>query len=115
MKTQLIYPRAAIIGAALLAAPLLGHAAFADVSLPITAVSFPKEALPVAAGRIDFWAQLSGFSGTIAVGGGEPPFFQIHDGSSTFQAGFNANDGGADRGLVGGAGDPFHTRTVVSG
>jgi hypothetical protein len=81
---------------------LLGQAVLADVSLPITAVSFPKEVIPVEAGKIEFWAKLSGVSGAIDVGGGEPHFFQIHDGSSTFHAGFNANDGRANGGLVGG-------------
>jgi hypothetical protein len=46
MNTQTICPSAIILGAALLAAPLIGHAAYADVSPPITAVSFPKEVLP---------------------------------------------------------------------
>ena len=92
----------------------LGHAALADVTLPITAVSFPKEVIPIEAGKIDFWAKLSGFSGAIDVGGREPHFFQIHDGSSTFHAGFNANDGAANGGLVGVAGS-FATGTGSDG
>jgi hypothetical protein len=78
---------------------ILGQTALADVSLPITAVSFPKEVIPVEAGKIEFWAKLSGFAGSIEVGGFDPHFFQIHDGSSTIHAGFNANDGVA-KGVV---------------
>ena len=85
----------------------LGHAALADVTLPITAVSFPKEVIPVGAGKIDFWAKLSDVSGAIDVGGREPYFFQIHDGTSTFHAGFNANDGSGNGGLTGLAGRSF--------
>ncbi|MFM7578726.1 MAG: hypothetical protein ACKO5Q_17560, partial [Microcystaceae cyanobacterium] len=36
-----------------------------EVTLPLTPVSFPKEVIPFAAGKIDFWAKLSGFSGPI--------------------------------------------------
>jgi hypothetical protein len=80
-------------------------------TVPITAVSFPKEVICVDGGKIEFWAKLNGYGGQISVGGREAHFFQVHDGSSTFHMGFNANDGVANGGLAGVAGASFHCGT----
>ncbi len=80
-------------------------------TIPISAVSFPKEVIPVNAGKIDFWAKLTGFSGAIPVGGVAPYFFMISDGISTFHTGFNSNDGQGNGGLTGLAGNAFFTAT----
>jgi len=75
------------------------------VTIPVTAVSFPKEVISADGGRIDFWAKLEGYNGGITTGGYDPHFFQIYDGTSTFHMGFNANDGVANGGLIGDAGN----------
>src|SRR5215831_10146862 len=80
-------------------------------TLPITAVSFPKEVIDVNGGKIEFWAKLNDYSGQITVGGRQAHFFQVYDGSSTFHMGFNANDGAGNGGLVGVAGDLFFCGT----
>jgi len=90
-----------IPSAVILASAFVAHAALAIESGPVTAVSFAKEVIPTAAGKIEFWAKLSGFSGSIAVGGSEPYFFQVYDGSTVYHAGFNANDGSGNGGLTG--------------
>ncbi|HYV91679.1 MAG TPA: fibronectin type III domain-containing protein, partial [Chitinophagales bacterium] len=80
-------------------------------TLPITAVSFPKEVVPVDAGTIEFDAKMTDFSGYIPSGGVEPHFFEIYDGTSTYHIGFNGNDGAADGGLVGRVGSNFSCGT----
>jgi hypothetical protein len=84
-----------------------------QISVPITPVSFPKEALPIDAGRIEFYAKLSGFSGDIPVGGDQAPyFFTIRNGEThAYFAGFNSNDGAGNGGLTGGVGNSFRTGT----
>jgi hypothetical protein len=82
-----------------------------QTSLPVTAVSFPKEVIPVNAGKIDFYAKLSGFTGSFSAGGITPHFFKIYDGQSTFHSGFNSNDGRGNGGIVGIAGNSFFTGT----
>lgn len=77
-------------------------------SYPVTAVSFPKEVIPVEGGRIEFWAMLTGYGGAITTGGYDPHFFQIYDGKSNWQMGFNANDGAGNSGIVGVAGNRFY-------
>ena len=84
-------------------------------TLPITAVSFPKEVIDVNGGKIEFWAKLNGYGGQISVGGTEAHFFQVYDGTSTFHMGFNANDGAADGGLVGMAGASFACGSGIFG
>ncbi len=81
----------------------------------ITAVSFPKESIPVNAGKIDFWAKLSGFSGTIPVGGVAPYFFSLNDGQSYYHLGFNSNDGQGNGGLTSVAGNTFYSGTGFFG
>lgn len=71
------------------------------VTTPVTAVSFPKEVITVNRGRIEFYARLIQFKGNISVGGYDPHFFQIYDGTKSLQMGFNANDGTGNGGLVG--------------
>jgi len=73
-----------------------------QATIPITAVSFPKEVVPIDGGAIDFYAKLSGFQGTIPVGGCSPYFFEQREnaGNSTWQMGFNSNDGLANGGLT---------------
>ena len=92
-----------------------------NVTIPITAVSFPKEVIPVGPGKIEFWAKLSGFSGPIpwAVSQAAPQFFEINDGKSQYVLAFHGNDGGGNGGLCGtalqthvtGTGDYFNTYT----
>lgn len=84
-------------------------------SLPVTAASFPREVIDICAGTIDFWARLTDYGGAITVGGREAHFFQVHDGSSTFHAGFNANDGVGNGGLVAQAGSYFACGTGAFG
>jgi hypothetical protein len=77
---------------------------------PITAVSFPKEVIPIAGGRIEFWAKLAhGTTGPISVGGSDPHFFQISDATqqNVYHMGFNSNDGAANGGLIGVVGYKF--------
>ncbi|WP_315859265.1 MULTISPECIES: FG-GAP-like repeat-containing protein [unclassified Cyanobium] len=82
-----------------------------DVTLPLTAVSFPKEVIPIEAGKIDFWAQLSGFSGEIDWGARDPFLFTLTDGQSGWGVGFAGNNGNGDGGLVGGAGSGVGNHT----
>jgi hypothetical protein len=84
-------------------------------TLPITAVSFPREVITVEGGRIEFWAKLIGYDGKITVGGYDPHFFQVYDGTSTFHMGFNSNDGAANGGLIGMAGCSFACGTGTFG
>jgi hypothetical protein len=79
-------------------------------TIPVTAVSFPKEVIATDGGRIEFFARLdASYTGSLTVGGSDPHFFQIYDGTSTFQMGFNANDGVGNNGLVGVAGNASYT------
>lgn len=82
-----------------------------NVTVPLTAVSFPKEVIPVEAGTIDFWAKLDGFSGEIDGGGRDLYFFLHTDGTSGFGLGFSANDGHSNGGMVGFAGSGFRNAT----
>jgi hypothetical protein len=84
-------------------------------TIPVTAVSFPREVITVEAGRIEFWAKLVGYGGAITVGGYDPHFFQVYDGTSTFHMGFNSNDGVANGGLIGVAGCSFACGTGTFG
>jgi len=86
-----------------------------NVTQPLTAVSFPKEVIPFEAGKIDFWAKLSGFSGGIDGGGHDLYFFNHTDGQSSFGLGFNSNDGHSNGGLVGYAGSGFQNSTGTGG
>lgn len=87
-----------------------------EVSKPISPVSFPKEVIPVEGGKIDFYAKLSGYSGSIPVGGVAPYFFLISDGTErSYFLGFNSNDGAANGGLTGGAGKSHRTGTGFFG
>jgi hypothetical protein len=113
MDIRAMYPRAITLGAGLLAAVLLGHAC-AD-TVPITAVSFPKEVMPIEAGRIEFWAKLSGYSGAVGFGGGDPAFIRLDDQRSGFTVAFNANNGVANGGLTGAAASSVHTGTGLFG
>jgi hypothetical protein len=90
------------------------------VTVPITAASFPPEVLPAEGGRIEFWAKLhDGFTGGISVGGFDPHFFQLVDPHpnfhSTYQMGFNSDDGEYDGGLVGVVGYAFQCGTGHAG
>ncbi len=110
---------AGISGNAIMAVPIfsIGTApcALPEISVPVSPVSFPKEVFPVNAGKIDFYAKLTGFSGSIPVGGVAPHFFLIYDGSFIYHMGFNANDGAGNGGLVGVAGHSFLTGTGLYG
>lgn len=86
-----------------------------QITLPISPVSFPKEVMPVNAGKIDFYAKLTGFSGTIPVGGVAPHFFLINDGTFGYHMGFNANDGAGNGGLTGGVGNSYRSGTGLFG
>lgn len=81
------------------------------VTVPTTAVSFPKDTIPTAAGTIDFWARLSGFSGPLPGDQGTLFLFLIHDGStkSSYEMGFVPNDGLGSKGLTSKVGSIFGT------
>lgn len=82
-----------------------------NVTLPITAASFPPSVLPVGGGRIEFWARLLHVEGAISGGGYDPHFFQLVDPTTnfhtTYHLGFNSNDGAGNGGLVGVVGQSF--------
>jgi hypothetical protein len=79
------------------------------ITLPISAVSFPKEIIPVEAGKIDFWGKLYGYSGNIPTSG-DPVFYYLTDGvNGGYSISFASNDGLGDGGLIGNAG------TVLTG
>ena len=106
-----------VLAVALGSLPVLGRAKASPVisqhagatTHPLTAVSFPKEVIPVSGGRIEFWAKLAhGTTGGISVGGAECYFFEIVDDQNVYQVGFNGNDGAGNSGLVGVVGDSYH-------
>ena len=75
-----------------------------QITIPITAASFPKELIDAKKGVIEFWAKLPGYSGSLSVGGADAHFFVLQDGISDWFMGFNANDGAGNGGLIGSVG-----------
>ena len=69
------------------------HTVSSIKTVPITAASFPRSVIDVNGGAILFWAKMPGYTGKISVGGSDPHFFFLTDGTSGWYMGFNANDG----------------------
>lgn len=87
--------------------PAFGSAYRVDGSVVNPLVTFPKEALPVDAGTIEFWARLTNPPVSIpSIGGDNPAFVSLLDPltNSNFRVALNANDGLGKGGLCGFAG-----------
>src|ERR1044071_6408034 len=81
-------------------------------TIPVTAVSFPKEIISIDKGALDFYAKLSGFQGSIPLGCGPYLFIQRDSAGYAWRMGFNSNDGLANGGLIC---DGYHGQIPYSG
>ncbi|WP_153801271.1 T9SS type A sorting domain-containing protein [Foetidibacter luteolus] len=86
-----------------------------QVTIPLSPVSFPLDVFPVEAGKVEFWAKLSGYSGSIAANGLAPHFFKIQDEKNVFHLGFNPDDGEGNGGLSSAAGYNFYAGSGAAG
>jgi len=77
------------------------YASAQNVTIPTTAVSFPRDVIDKDGGTIDFYGKLSGFSGSIPSGGCTPYFFSERGTDYYWLLGFNSNDGLGGGGLTG--------------
>ena len=97
---------------------VFGQAYQVDYDDPDYMVTFPREAITPFAGCIEFWARIRDLPEQIGVAQARPIFFKLRHlraDSLSYLAGFNANDGCGNGGLVGQVGIDITTGSGGNG